>query len=218
MKKFLLLVMLGVSLVLSGCSTISILSKDKLGQKDYILPSDTQVITEVDLSKLNETEIEYAYEEIFARHGKIYTDANYERYFTSKAWYYPDPSFNESALTDLESENARFISSYIISHKAGKTPEETVNTEKYNVGIDTSYIIPDSSTRRLTKKELSGYSKATLALIRNEIYARNGYIFSKQEYRDYFASKAWYHPDPKFNESLLSDIEVYNIKLIKSME
>ncbi|MGC8140934.1 YARHG domain-containing protein, partial [Salmonella enterica] len=53
---------------------------------------------------------------------------------------------------------------------------------------DNSYIIPDSSIRKLTANELYGCSPQLLALIRNEIYARNGYVFSKQEYRDYFSS------------------------------
>lgn len=222
-KKFLLMISVIAMVVMTGCSSISIVNKDKVEEGDYLLPSDTQVITEVDLSKLNETELKYAYEEIFARHGKIYSDANLEKYFNSKSWYSPNPSFEESDLTALESENAGFISAYIVSNTSVSVPAS--NNTKYDANYyykyfmgDNTYIIPDSSTRRLTAGELYGYSSNTLALIRNEIYARNGYVFSKKEYKDYFSSKMWYSPNPNFNESFLNSIEKYNIQLIKSME
>ncbi len=228
MKKILLLITVISMVVLTACSSVSVVNKNK-GAGDYLLNSDTQVVTEVDLSKLNETELRYAYEEIFARHGKVYTDANFEKYFTSKDWYSPNPSFSENDLTDLEIENANFINSYIISNISASAPTyapaPNVNTQKYDENYyyqnhygDNTYIIPDSSSRRLSASELYGYSSNTLALIRNEIYARNGYVFSKQQYRDYFSSKAWYSPNPNFNESWLNSIEKYNIQLIKSME
>ena len=81
------------------------------------------------------------------------------------------------------------------------------------------YIIPDSDTRYLTRSELSGYSSDELAYIRNEIFARHGYIFEKSKYRNYFSSKSWYEPDSSFNyEYDLNKIEKANVDLIKSME
>lgn len=227
MKKILLLITVIVMVAMTGCSKISVVNKDKDTQGEYLLPSDTQVITEVDLSKLNETERRYAYEEIFARHGKIYSDANFEKYFNSKDWYSPNPSFTENDLTDLEQENAKFINEYIILNKSVdvSTYSDDANVTRHDENYyyqyysgDNTYIIPDSSIRRLTVGELYGYSSNTLALIRNEIYARNGYVFSKQKYRDYFSSKLWYSPNLNFNESWLNSVEKYNIQLIKSME
>lgn len=82
------------------------------------------------------------------------------------------------------------------------------------------YIIPDSSTRKLSKSELYGYDNYTLGLIRNEIFARHGYIFKKQEYKNYFSSMPWYVPNTNFKGSLseLNSVEKYNVELIKSME
>ena len=229
MKKILLLITIIAMVAVTGCSKISIVNKDANTEKEveYLLASDTQIITEVDLSKLNETELKYAYEEIFARHGKIYSDANFEKYFNSKDWYSPNPSFSENDLTELERENAEFINEYILLNKDAEVSEQSFEADrnrydedyyyKHYWGDDT-YIIPYSSTRRLTASELYGYSSNTLALIRNEIYARNGYVFSKQKYIDYFSSKLWYSPNPNFNESWLNSIEKYNIQLIKSME
>ena len=225
LKRFLLMITVITSIVLTGCAKVSVVNKDKEAQGDYLLASDTQVITEVDLSKMNDTELKYAYEEIFARHGKIYSDANLEKYFNSKDWYTPDPSFSESDLTGLELENANYINEYIQSRVSVSTPVYSDNVVRHDEEYyyrhhfgDNTFIIPDSSVRRLTAGELYGYSSNTLALIRNEIYARNGYVFSKQKYIDYFSSKTWYSPNPNFSESWLNNIEKYNIQLIKSLE
>lgn len=82
------------------------------------------------------------------------------------------------------------------------------------------FIIPDSNTRYLTKSELYGYDKYTLSLIRNEIFARHGYIFKKDEYKNYFNSMPWYTPNASFSGSIseLNSIEQYNVELIKSLE
>ncbi len=227
MKKVLFALLLFMLIFSCGCTNISVINKqDNQKTNEYLLKSDSEIVTEVDLSKLNDTELRYALEEIYARHGKVFSDANYEKYFNSKSWYTPDPSFNENSLSALEKENADYIIEYINNHSEKTSTADTSNSlSKYdedyyysNYRGDNTYIVPDSSVRRLTVRELSGCSPTMLALIRNEIYARNGYIFQKQKYKDYFSSKAWYSPDPNFNESFLNDIEKYNIQLIKSME
>lgn len=80
------------------------------------------------------------------------------------------------------------------------------------------YIVECSNYVYLTKGDLAGYSKETLALIRNEIYARHGYMFKTEPFKSYFNSKYWYTPNPYFNESDLNDCEVRNIALILKME
>jgi len=96
-----------------------------------------------------------------------------------------------------------------------KTPSYTNYYNYYDY-----FIIPDSDSRYLTKSELYGYDKYTLSLIRNEIFARHGYIFKKDEYRNYFNSMPWYTPNSSFKGSLneLNAIEKYNVELIKSLE
>ena len=224
MKKFMLTVMIFVMLLVTGCSKITLVNKNWSKGGEYLLPSDSKVITEVDLSKLNDTELQYAFEEIYARHGKIYNDENYKKYFNSQGWYKPDPTFSEKSMSALEKDNLQFIYDYI-NNKGISNSNIGNNLTRYDYDYyyntyrgDDSYIIPDSSVRKLTTNELYGCSSQLLALIRNEIYARNGYVFSKKEYRDYFSSKSWYTPNPDFNESWLNSTEKYNIQLIKSLE
>lgn len=54
--------------------------------------------------------------------------------------------------------------------------------------------------------------------MRNEIFARHGYIFKTDDMRQYFNSQNWY--SPMYNEvsSSLSSIEKYNVEFIKKYE
>lgn len=82
------------------------------------------------------------------------------------------------------------------------------------------YIIPDSSSRYLTKEELYQYDKSSLGFIRNEIFARHGYVFKNEDYKNYFTSMPWYLPDSKFKGTLkeLNPVEKHNVELIQSIE
>ncbi len=85
---------------------------------------------------------------------------------------------------------------------------------------NSEYIIYDSSIRLLTEEELSDYSKEELAYIRNEIFARRGYVFENEEYKNYFSKKSWYREDPSFDGDIesLNLIEKDNVNLIKKLE
>lgn len=80
------------------------------------------------------------------------------------------------------------------------------------------YILPMSSQRLLTYADIEGLSKEEIAYARNEIYARHGYVFQKQKYRDYFGSKSWYKPNPDFKESDLSETEKENVDFLLQYE
>ena len=90
------------------------------------------------------------------------------------------------------------------------------NTTNEKITIPGDY--PDASIRVLSSSELSGYSKRELKLMRNEIFARHGYIFKTDDMKKHFSSKQWY--EPKYNDvnSMLTDIEQQNIKTIQQLE
>ena len=98
--------------------------------------------------------------------------------------------------------------------------ESLYNNGDYSTLYLNEYIIYDSNSRYLTRDELNQYTKSELALIRNEIFARYGYVFNKDEYRNYFNSTSWYIQNPNFSGSIneLNPIEKYNVELIKSLE
>ncbi|MBQ8954359.1 MAG: YARHG domain-containing protein [Clostridia bacterium] len=84
-------------------------------------------------------------------------------------------------------------------------------------GKDSSYILPNSSTVRLTRDDVLALDRSLWPYARNEIYARHGYEFDTKAYADYFATKSWYHAGG-FKTSDLNSIEWDNMELIKAME
>lgn len=83
--------------------------------EDYIIPySDYSVVTEEDIDSLGLSvrEINYAKNEIYARHGRKFKSAELKEYFNSKSWYngtVEPEDFQESWLNDIEKKNATFL-------------------------------------------------------------------------------------------------------------
>ena len=83
------------------------------------------------------------------------------------------------------------------------------------------YMIPQSSSRRLTYADVAGLSSWQLTIARNEIYARHGRMFDDPDIRAFFEAQPWYYGyilPGDFDASVLSATEQYNIGFIKSYE
>lgn len=103
--------------------------------------------------------------------------------------------------------------------KASKVDDSTNSvTSKINSSDD--YIFTKSGEKKLLDSDLSSLSKEKLALVRNEIFARHGYVFEEEPYKSYFKGKLWYKPNPNFKEKdeELNNIEKYNVQLILKYE
>lgn len=82
---------------------------------------------------------------------------------------------------------------------------------------------PEASIRMLTERELKEYSQEELQLMRNEIFARHGYIFKSGDIQNYFETQSWYQDIPKLDQgdngmTHLTDFEKANVSLITSIE
>ena len=77
---------------------------------------------------------------------------------------------------------------------------------------------PFATTRLLNESELSVFSQQDLKIMRNEIFARHGYIFKTSDMKSYFASQPWYHAQFDDVAAFLSLIEQQNVALIKKHE
>jgi hypothetical protein len=88
--------------------------------------------------------------------------------------------------------------------------------KKFNIKLDGDYTF--ASEKYLISEDISKYSIDELRIIRNEIYARYGYIFKSKDIELYFSSKKWYKPSKKNVDDYLSKIEENNIRLIKYTE
>lgn len=81
---------------------------------DILLCSDEELYTEEDLEQrgLSAWECRIARNEIYARHGKIFQDAELQEYFESMYWYEPSEDFSEDELNGIERHNLEAIVSY----------------------------------------------------------------------------------------------------------
>ncbi|MED0971394.1 TcaA 3rd/4th domain-containing protein [Bacillus paramycoides] len=125
---------------------------------------------------------------------------------------------NGREMTKVETVTA--LSTYSLPFQK-KGAEKTVI---YNVTppVTTQYvyngfIFPDSDIRKLTSADLGYLTKEQLKIARNEIYARHGHIFQTKDMQTYFSKQSWYRENPYFTGAL-TNIESYNIELIKSRE
>lgn len=98
-----------------------------------------------------------------------------------------------------------------------ETQDQDTQVEK-----DSTYILPDSNSRKLTRADLQGLSKEKLRLARNEIFARHGMIFGVPDLDAYFGEKSWYKPtysyDDFYDKVEMSAIEEANVALINQVE
>lgn len=96
-----------------------------------------------------------------------------------------------------------------------------INNEKQEK-MQAEYIFPDSDKKYLSEDEIRSIDTEKMALGRNEIFARHGYIFTDETYKEYFESKPWYKgsiPADQFNaDQEFNDFEKKNVELIKQIE
>ncbi|MBQ8084776.1 MAG: YARHG domain-containing protein [Lachnospiraceae bacterium] len=99
--------------------------------------------------------------------------------------------------------------------------EDNIATENNNATDNSDYILPDSDSVKLSKKDIENLSLREINYAKNEIYARRGRRFDSSELRNYFESKSWYKGtiDPvDFSDNMLSEVEKANVTLLKTME
>jgi len=126
----------------------------------------------------------------------------------------------ESGRETTKVETVTAFSTYNLPFQK-KSTEKTV---VYNVTppattqyVYNGFIFPDSDIRKLTSGDLTYLSKEQLKIARNEIYARHGHMFQTKDMQAYFSKQSWYRENPYYTGKL-TDIESYNVELIKSRE
>lgn len=130
---------------------------------------------------------------------------------TKKQFVY-NPNFmldEDSNLVDWENPKD-FVEKY--------TDEETGKTEKYTtpknrVASDAVFKL-NASKQKLNEKDLKNLRKLDLEIIKNSVFARHGYAFKKQTYRNFFEQTDWYIPVSNNVDSNLSPMEKENVALL----
>lgn len=95
--------------------------------------------------------------------------------------------------------------------------EEVYENEYYRSASDAVFKI-NSSTQELNESDLKNLRKLDLQILRNTIFARHGYSFKKETYRQFFDYVDWYVPISNNVEKELTPLEKKNVKLLERFE
>lgn len=127
-------------------------------------------------------------------------------YFQNNSLNIDAPSIETSVDDDKEDESDEEE----VEEEAKITEEmEMEPSLEENENSEQIYLFP-SDREYITESDLIGKSMYEVALIRNEIYARHGYIFNTEPYKSYFESQDWYVPNEYFNANIFNEIEKAN--------
>ncbi len=77
---------------------------------------------------------------------------------------------------------------------------------------------PEASERKLTYDDVARLNKFELKIMRNEIFARYGYIFKTQDMKNHFSTQRWYQPSYADVNNRLTRLEKENAEYIKNFE
>ncbi|MDN3695483.1 YARHG domain-containing protein [Chryseobacterium tructae] len=93
----------------------------------------------------------------------------------------------------------------------GKT--ENYTTSKNRVASDAVFKL-NASKQKLNEKDLKNLRKLDLEIIKNSVFARHGYSFKKETYRNFFEQTDWYIPVSNNVDHELSPLEKDNVALL----
>ncbi|CAD7805423.1 hypothetical protein CHRY9390_01364 [Chryseobacterium aquaeductus] len=123
-----------------------------------------------------------------------------------------NPNFMLDENSDLiDWENPKDFKEKYTDEETGKT--EIYTTSKNRVASDAVFKI-NASKQKLTEKELKNLRKLDMEIIKNSVFARHGYSFKKQTYRNFFEQTDWYIPVSNNVDSELSPMEKENVALL----
>jgi hypothetical protein len=123
-----------------------------------------------------------------------------------------------------------FLSTPTLAHEQDNSREDGVVAPSVSFPVTAVQAAwdgrwPWTSQRLIHPEELLPLSPSELELMRNEIYARHGWIFRRPDLRNYFESQPWYRPrsdnayySNRQVEAELSPIERRNLQIINSRE
>jgi len=87
-----------------------------------------------------------------------------------------------------------------------------------NITINSVRKYAALSIYKIWDSSLDGISKDELRIMRNEIFASHGHKFKSKDLQEYFSKQTWYKPKEGDVLSNLTEIEKYNIQIIKKRE
>ena len=130
--------------------------------------------------------------------------------------YNPNFMLKKDEFAEMDYENPvdweeGKVKKEIYKDEDGKT--QYYETTAYRSASDAVYKI-NASKEKLTEKQIKNLRKLDLEILKNAIYARHGYSFKKQTYRNFFEYTDWYVPVSNNVDADLTSLEKENIALL----
>lgn len=172
------------------------------------------------ISKLNSGEIEDLILNIYARHGAIFESAEARRWAAQQPWYKAvpgktikdtDKEFDYITQTNVNRLVERWNRIQVDEGHAPLPVDETplagrgvspdIETDAVPYAPVVLKALPLDGTSsgaqgNLSREEIEGWNLARVKYEINQIYARHGVVFPKQEIQSHFEKQAWYKPVP----------------------
>lgn len=180
----------------------------------YLWPTDRYAVSYDDLNGYSQEGVAVIRNEIYARHGYIFKTEKWSNYFTQFSWYVPDKNYSDSLMNAMEKANLATIVQYE-KDMGWRDTDAPASGSGYTA---LSGFLWPTDVYYISDDDLSAYSQSQIAVIRNEIYARHGYVFQTEKWRNYFAQFSWYAINDQYSDSLLSEIERANLDTIVTYE
>lgn len=136
--------------------------------------STDRKISAMELRVRSERELWRARNEIYARHGYAFQSDKGKRYSSSLGKHYTNRGKSAAEVEATFNKTERYNIALILSYEKGRP-----SPRKPKAGQ--GWIFADSSSRYLRQSEVATLDKAALWRARNEIFARNGYIFQSRK-------------------------------------
>ena len=131
--------------------------------------------------------------------------------------FFPDRLRSDTAITPTTSEQPA-TATIAASPTVVLTPCPVPSTPT-PPPIKREAELPFFMLREVTKADLQGKSCDQLDLMRNEVYARHGSKFTREDLRNYFMQQPWYRPeidrDDSFEDRYFTETQKKNVEIIK---
>lgn len=173
------------------------------GRKLAVSPGDMDKfqnapLTTAQLNGLTFNELRIMRNEFWARRGKKFDTPGYRSFYEWQDWYRPLKDQKKVKLNEIELANVKTIQDY-----------ENALHER----METEPLVEDM---------ILGLFVEDLQFMRNEIFARHGWVFKNKAIQKEFESMEWYKPDPTFTaertKEVLNPTEFANIAKLKEYE
>jgi len=124
--------------------------------------------------------------------------------------------YNPNFMLDKDTDVVDWTSHKTKKVSYGKSEdgtEESYETDQQRYATDAIFKI-NASTQKLTEKDLKNLPKLDMEIIKNAIFARHGYSFKKETFRQFYNQSGWYVPVSNNVDAELTPLEKENAALL----